>query len=87
MKNNKKSQLPAVEIGGELTVDRPKAEPNEYYIDLSRHIKITKMLLILFLVIFLLGMITIFRHDITLENYQYMIRIFTSTGKNDYAGD
>jgi len=87
MRNNKKSQLPAVEIGGELTVDRPKAEPNEYYIDLSRHIKITKMLLILFLVIFLLGMITIFRHDITLENYQYMIRIFTSSGGNDYAGD
>ncbi|MBQ3100475.1 MAG: hypothetical protein IJC50_05735 [Clostridia bacterium] len=87
MKNNKKSQLPSVEIGGELTVDRPKAEPNEYYIDLSRHIKITKMLLILFLVVFLLGMITIFRHDITLENYQYMIRIFTSSGNSDYAGD
>ncbi len=87
MKHDKKSRLPAVEIGGELTVDRPKAEPNEYYIDLSRHIKITKMLLILFLVIFLLGMITIFRNDITLENYQYMIRIFTSSGSGDYAGD
>ncbi len=87
MKHDKKSKLPAVEIGGELTVDRPKAEPNEYYIDLSRHIKIAKMLLILFLIIFLLGMITIFRHDITLENYQYMIRIFTSSGTSDYAGD
>lgn len=87
MKHDKKSGLPSVEIGGELTVDRPKAEPNEYYIDLSRHIKIAKMMLILFLVVFLLGMITIFRQDITLENYQYMIRIFTSSDGGNYAGD
>lgn len=87
MKQNKKSRLPSVDVGGELTVERPAPEPNEYYIDLSRHVKIAKMFLILALVLFLLLMITVFRKDITVENYQYMIRLFTTSDGGDYAGD
>ena len=87
MKQDKRSHLPAVDVGGELTVERPKPEPNEYYIDLSHHLKIAKMFLILFLVVFLLLMITVFRQDITVENYQYMIRLFTTSESGDYAGD
>ena len=69
-KKNKKTNLPLVETAGELTVHPAGPEPNGYMIDISRKIKITKLITILVLVIFLLSMIMIFRKDITLENYQ-----------------
>ena len=71
--------LPAAASAPELTVQAPRPEPTQYFIDLSRNFKIAKLILILVLVVFLLSMIMIFRKDITLENYQYLIRLYTSS--------
>ena len=84
MKKNKK--LPKVETGGELVINpKVRPEPNEYLLEISRKIKLCKIFVILFTVVFMCGMIFIFRSDITLENYRYFIRFFSSDG--DYNGD
>jgi len=84
MKKNKK--LPRRETSGELVINpKFKPEPNTYLLEISKKIKLVKILVILLTVVFLLGMILIFRNDITLENYRYLIRFFSSSG--EYNGD
>lgn len=63
----------------------PVAEINEYYIDVSNKYKVAKYAVLIFLVVFVLCMISVFRSDITLENCKYLIRSFTS-GVSVYTG-
>ncbi len=71
--------------GRELEV-KPRAAVNEYYLDISNKFKTVKYALLIFLVVFLLSMISIFRSDITLENMKYLVRFFSSTS-TVYSGD
>lgn len=86
MKKKDKRSLPVKEAAPELTVEAPRPEPTQYYIDLAHDLKITKLVLIIFLVVFLLSMIMIFRKDITVENYRYLIRLYTSS-ESSYTGN
>lgn len=61
----------------ELEVN-PAIPVNEYYIDIANKFKTAKYAILIFLVAFILCMITIFRNDITLENCKYLIRFFSS---------
>lgn len=47
---------------------------NEYYIDVSRRFKAAKFITVFILIVFILGMITANRDDITIEGLQYLIR-------------
>lgn len=85
MKKKTKPTLPSYDAVSELTVE-PKPEPTQYLIDVSNRLKAAKLITIVFLVVFLLSMIMIFRKDITLENFQYMIRLYTSS-ELSYNGD
>lgn len=64
-------------VARELEV-RPLAQVNEYYIDIANKFKTTKYAVLIFLVVFVLCMISIFRSDITLENCKYLIRFFST---------
>lgn len=79
MRKKDKRQLQVKDVSPELVVESPRPEPTQYYLDLSHNFKIAKLVLILVLVVFLLSMIMIFRKDITVENYRYLIRLFTSS--------
>lgn len=84
MKKNK--NLPVPETGGELIIEpERRPEPNEYLLEFSRKIKLAKILVIFLTVVFIVGMIFFFRNDITLENYRYLIRFFSTSG--EYNGD
>ena len=61
----------------ELEVN-PAIPVNEYYIDLANKFKTAKYAVLIFLVVFVLCMITVFRTDITLENCKYLVRFFSS---------
>ena len=86
MKKNDNSKLPIVDIGPEIIVDMPKPEPDKFLLNISKKLKIYGVSLLIFLVVFLIGMIFIFRNDITVENYQYLIRYLTSAD-SEYTGN
>ncbi len=64
-------------ISPELEVS-PVPEVNEYYIDISNKLKTAKFIILLFLIVFILFMISVFRHDVTLENFKYLVRFISS---------
>lgn len=76
MRRNKEHDV-VEDVVPELEV-RPLAEVNEYYIDISNKFKTAKYAVLIFLVLFVLCMVSIFRNDITLENCEYLIRFLTS---------
>lgn len=76
MKKNKTKAL-AKSRSRELVID-PAIPVNEYYIDISNKFKTVKYAALIFLVAFVLIMISVFRADITLENCKYLLRFFTS---------
>ncbi|MBR5011209.1 MAG: hypothetical protein IKY12_01485, partial [Clostridia bacterium] len=47
---------------------------NEYYISVSRYYKLAKFITLLILVLFVLLMVSVFRDDITSENFRYMLK-------------
>ncbi len=49
---------------------------NKYYLALSNRYKIIKVMVIIALTAFCIGMVTIYRDDITVENFRYMLRDF-----------
>ncbi len=69
----------------ELEVN-PEVPVNEYYIDIANKFKTAKFILILLLVVFVLFMISVFRKDVTLENFKYLVRFFSSAN-TVYSGD
>ncbi len=83
----KKTKTRDIDIGysPELEVT-PQAPVNEYYIDVSNKFKTAKFLVIILLVVFILFMISVFRSDVTLENFKYLIRFFSSAN-TVYSGD
>lgn len=77
MKQNRTKKDVIEDSVPELEV-RPLARVNEYYIDISNKFKTAKYAVLVFLVLFVLCMISIFRNDITLENCEYLLRFLTS---------
>lgn len=72
---------------------RPKSESvrmeepvNKYYLSLSTKYKILKLMTIVVLVAYCIGMITIYRDDITVENFRYMLRDF-NINSTKYTGE
>lgn len=76
MKRNKQTEM-SEDLVPELEV-HPLNAVNEYYIDISNKFKTAKYAVIIILVLFVLCMISIFRNDITLENFKYLGRALTS---------
>lgn len=64
---------------------RPRVEANEYYLDIANKFKTAKFIVLIFLIVFILSMISVFRSDITLENCRYLVRFFSS-GSTSYQG-
>ncbi|MBE6573209.1 MAG: hypothetical protein E7652_02325 [Ruminococcaceae bacterium] len=76
MRQNKNKSV-VEDLVPELEV-RPLAEVNEYYIDISNKFKTAKYSMLIILVVFVLSMISIFRSDITIENFKYLARAFST---------
>lgn len=55
-----------------------EAEPaeNHYYIALAGRYRILKFMTLITLIVFCMGMIAVYRDDITVENFRYMLRDF-----------
>lgn len=64
----------------------PQAPVNEYYIDIANKFKTAKFISVIVLVVFILFMISVFRSDVTLENFKYLVRFFSSAN-TVYSGD
>ncbi|MBR6513760.1 MAG: hypothetical protein IKT46_02885 [Clostridia bacterium] len=64
----------------------PETPVNEYYIDVANKFKTAKFISIILLVVFILFMISVFRSDVTLENFKYLVRFFSSAN-TVYSGD
>ncbi|MBQ4601612.1 MAG: hypothetical protein IJB24_02015 [Clostridia bacterium] len=75
----KKAKIRDIDLGRtpELEV-HPEAPVNEYYIDIANKFKTAKFIVIILLVVFMLFMISVFRSDVTLENFKYLVRFFSS---------
>ena len=75
----KKAKIRDIDTGRtpELEV-HPEASVNEYYIDIANKFKTAKFIVIILLVVFMLFMISVFRSDVTLENFKYLVRFFSS---------
>jgi len=58
---------------------------NKYYIGISERCKTVKYIVLVILVVFILTMISVCKDDITVENFQYLIK-FLDTEKNEYDG-
>lgn len=76
MRKNKQTDM-SEDLVPELEV-HPLNAVNEYYINISNKFKTAKYAVIIILVLFVLCMISIFRNDITLENFKYLSRALTS---------
>ncbi len=83
----KKAKIRDIDTGRtpELEV-HPEAVVNEYYIDIANKFKTAKFIAIILLVVFMLFMISVFRSDVTLENFKYLIRFFASAN-TVYSGE
>lgn len=83
----KKNKIRDVAVGHtpELEV-HPEAPVNEYYIDIANKFKTAKFIFIIILVVFMLFMISVFRSDVTLENFKYLVRFFSSAN-TVYSGN
>ena len=71
------------------TQSAPAAEEeqvNRYYLSLSTRYKILKLVVILALVAYCIGMVTAYRDDITVENFRYMLRDF-NINSTKYTGE
>lgn len=75
----KKAKIREIDTGHtpELEV-HPEASVNEYFIDVANKFKTAKFIVIILLVVFMLFMISVFRSDVTLENFKYLVRFFSS---------
>ncbi len=75
----KKAKIRDIDLGRtpELEV-HPEAPVNEYFIDVANKFKTAKFIVIILLVVFMLFMISVFRSDVTLENFKYLVRFFSS---------
>lgn len=78
--------VPALSWRPEGEPFRPEEQVNKYYISLSTKYKIMKLMTIIVLVAYCIGMITLYRDDITVENFRYMLRDF-NINSTKYTGE
>ncbi|MBQ7500127.1 MAG: hypothetical protein IJT91_04465 [Clostridia bacterium] len=67
-------------------ITEPETEPNEEYLGLSSSFRAAKYITLIFLIVFLVAMTSIFRRDITAENFKYLVRYMNTTAL-EYSGD
>jgi len=59
---------------------------NEYYIDISKRYRLAKFIVLILLIIYILAMISIYREEITIENFRYMIK-YLDNSTLEYEGE
>lgn len=77
-KNNKKNKI-------KLRIEDVTIE-NEYYIDIAKKFKIAKYIILILLIFYVLAMISLYRDEITVENFRYMIK-YLDNSSSDYDGE
>jgi|GEM_PF-599914 hypothetical protein len=68
--------IPAMPLRSDSAAARVEDSVNRYYLSLSARYKVLKLMTIIILVAFCVGMVSVYRDDITVENFRYMLRDF-----------
>jgi hypothetical protein len=78
--------IPVLALQPDSEPVREENKVNKYYLSLSTKYKVMKLMTIVTLVAFCVGMVTIYREDITVENFRYMLRDF-DINSTKYTGE
>lgn len=78
--------VPALALRPDSGQVREENQVNKYYLSLSMKYKVMKLMTIVTLVAFCVGMVTLYRNDITVENFRYMLRDF-DINSTKYTGE
>ncbi|MBE6563794.1 MAG: hypothetical protein E7655_00750 [Ruminococcaceae bacterium] len=81
-----KTNPPDLNDREDIRIDRYRPVENPFYIVKSKHYRAVKFTVLLIFVVYLLAMVTIFRHEITIENFRYLLKDIEFTRTYDADG-
>jgi len=83
---NNNNHATELNTGDDIRIDRYKPTENPYYIVKSKHYRAVKFSLLFVFVLYLLAMVTLFRSEITVENFRYLLKDIEFTRTYDAEG-